>query len=368
MIARGRVGAPCNHDVVSRDSSRRRLVAFLALAGATAVAWLSTVRPALAHGGAPDDAPDLARFILDWTFEPLVAVPLLTVAAGWLALVRRVGRRHPDRPVSAWRTAAFLGGLAAIAVALLSGVEAYDTTLFSVHMVQHMLLTFAAAPLLVLAAPVTQLLRAAAPEVRQRWILPVLHSGPVAVLGHPVVAWLMFTVVMWATHFSPLFDLALEEPLVHDLEHALFLGSALLFWWPVVGADPGPRRMGHAARGLYLLLQMPPNSFLAVAILLATAPLYPHYATLGSPYGIDALADQQLAAGLMWVVSDLVLIGAIMLVIAGWMRHEEREAPAAERRADRERQRISDRADELAARTGQAGDPSGGSGEASRAR
>ncbi|HEY4633077.1 MAG TPA: cytochrome c oxidase assembly protein, partial [Candidatus Limnocylindrales bacterium] len=178
---------------MSRDSSRRRLVASLALVGATAVAWLSTVRPALAHGGAPDDASDLGRFILDWTFEPLVAMPLLIVAAGWLALVRRVGRWHPDRPVSAWRTAAFLGGLAAIAIALLSGVEAYDTTLFSVHMVQHMLLTFAAAPLLVLAAPVTQLLRAATPEVRRRWILPVLHSGPVAVLGHPVVAWLTFT-------------------------------------------------------------------------------------------------------------------------------------------------------------------------------
>ncbi|HSL98348.1 MAG TPA: cytochrome c oxidase assembly protein [Candidatus Deferrimicrobiaceae bacterium] len=338
------------------------------VAGLTAVAWAIVAQPALAHGRAPADAPDLAALVMGWTLEPLVAAGILVAAVAWLALLRRIARFHPERPVSRWRTAAFFGGLAAIAIALMSGIEAYDTTLFSVHMVQHMLLTFAAAPLLVLAAPVTQLLRAATPEARQRWLLPVLHSGPVAVLGHPVVAWLAFTVVMWATHFSPLFNLALEEPLTHDLEHALFLGSALMFWWPVVGADPGPRRMGHAARGLYLLLQMPPNSFLAVAILLATAPLYPHYATLGSPYGIDALADQQLAAGLMWVVSDLVLIGAILLVIAGWMRKEERDAPAAERRADRERQRLSERADELAARVGQAGDTSAGSGEASRAR
>lgn len=341
---------------------RRLFGAGVAVAGLALAAG-----PAAAHGDVPHEAPDLAALLLDWSFEPLVAVPLAVAALAWLALVRQINRLHPEHPVSRWRTAAFLGGLAAIAVALLSGVEAYDTTLFSIHMVQHMLLTFAAAPLLMLAAPITQLLRAASPEVRRRWILPILHSGPVAVMGHPVVAWLTFTVVMWATHFSPLFDIALEDPLVHDLEHGLFLGSALLFWWPVVGADPAPRRMGYAARVLYLLLQMPPNSFLAVAILMAGAPLYPHYATLGSPYGIDALADQQLAAGLMWVVSDLVFIGAILLVVAAWMRREEREAPAAERRAERERQRINDRADELA-RARQARDASPGSGEASRLR
>jgi putative membrane protein len=334
--------------------------------------------PVAAHGAVPLEAPDLASIVLDWSFKPLVAIPMILVALIWLTIVDRVGRLHPDHPVSRWRTAAFFGGLASIAIALMSGVEAYDTTLFSIHMVQHMLLTFAAAPLLVLAAPVTQLLRAASPEARRRWILPILHSRPVAVLAHPVVTWLAFTVVMWATHFSPLFDLALEEPFVHDLEHALFLGSALLFWWPVVGADPAPRRMGYPARALYLLLQMPPNSFLAVAILLATAPLYPHYATLGSPYGIDALADQQLAAGLMWVTADMVFIGAILLVVAAWMRREERDAPAAERRAARERQRIDERADALAARTArgapmavgprQAGEPSSGGSEASRPR
>ncbi len=389
MIPRGRERAPCNHVTVIPASARTRwalprlLGAGLGLVGLALVAT-----PVFAHGDVPVEAPDLASILLDWSLEPLVAIPLVLAALIWLGLVARIGRLHPEHPVSRWRSAAFFGGLAAIAVALLSGVEAYDTTLFSVHMVQHMLLTYAAAPLIVLAAPITQLLRAATPEVRRRWLLPILHSGPVSVVAHPVVAWLTFTAVMWATHFSPLFDLALEEPFVHDLEHGLFLGSALLLWWPVVGADPTPRRMGYPARALYLLAQMPPNSFLAVAILLAGAPLYPHYATLGAPYGIDALADQQVAAGLMWVMADMVFIGAILLVVAAWMRHDELGAPAAERRAARERQRISELADALAARTGrpagaatgagpvdpgataprQAGEPPGGSGEASRAR
>lgn len=189
----------------------------------------------------------------------------------------------------------------------------------------------------------------------------MLHSTVARILGNPVVAWLTFTIVAWASHFSPLFDLALENEAIHSAEHVAFLGAGLLFWWPVVAADPAPRRMSHPVRALYLLLQMPPSSFLGMAILFAASPLYPHYATLGAPYGIDALADQQLAGGIMWFAGDVILIGAILAVVAAWMRHEERDAPAAERRADAERMRLRERADQLArARSGRGdadGDP-----------
>lgn len=317
---------------------------------------LAVITPGLAaaHGPVPADPPTLANLAFGWSFEPFVAIPLLVAAAGWLALVHSVRRLHPSSPVPAFRTAAFLGGLAAIAFALLSGIERYDTTLFSVHMGQHLLLMLVAAPLIAFAAPVTQVLRAAAPAVRRRVLLPVLHSTVAGILGHPVVAWLAFTIVAWASHFSPLFDLALENEAVHTAEHVAFLTAGLLFWWPVVAADPAPRRMTYPVRALYLLLQMPPSSFLGMAILFAAVPLYPHYASLGAPYGIDALADQQLAGGIMWLAGDVVLIGAILAVVAAWMRHEEREAPAAERRADADRARLRERADELArARTAQ---------------
>ena len=82
-------------------------------------------------------------------------------------------------------------------------------------------------------------------------------------VSFPAVAWIAFAAVMWGAHFSPLFDAALENPMAHDLEHALFLGTALLFWWPVVAADPVPWRLAHPSRSLYTFLQMPQNTFLA---------------------------------------------------------------------------------------------------------
>ena len=165
----------------------------------------------------------------------------------------------------------------ALGFALTSGIERYDTTLFSVHMVQHVLLVLVAAPLLALAAPD----HADAPpelsrDTRRRWILP---DPPFAVLRcwrFPVTAWVIFAGVMWASHFSGLFDVALENPLVHDLEHGLFLASALLFWWPAVGCRPGalaaapiPARIG------YVFLQMTQNTFLAVVLLNVTTRALP---------------------------------------------------------------------------------------------
>ncbi len=321
---------------------RPRFLVSLLVAGA----FLALPLSAAAHGPVPAAPPTLANLLLGWRFDPVVAFGLVLAGVAWVLLVARVGRMHPTYPVPLRRTAAFLGGLAAIAFALLSGIERYDTTLFSVHMVQHLLLMLGAAPLIALSAPVTQLLRAASPAWRRR-LIGVLHSGPVAALGHPVVAWVTFTLVLWVSHFSPLFDAALENALVHDAEHIAFLGAGLLFWWPVVAADPARRRLTYPVRALYLLLQMPPSSFLGMLITFANAPLYPHYATLGSPYGIDALADQQVAGGIMWLAGDVVFIAAILIVVAAWMRHEERDAVPAERRADTQRALLRERADLL---------------------
>ncbi|HET8786263.1 MAG TPA: cytochrome c oxidase assembly protein [Candidatus Limnocylindrales bacterium] len=348
---------------------RSRFVALALLAVLTTGFFLPAA--VAAHGAVPHDPPTFASLILGWRFDPLIAVALAAAAIAWLVLVRRVGRAHPGNPIPARRTAAFMGGLAAIAIALLSGIEQYDTTLFSIHMVQHLLLILIAPPLLAYAAPVTQVLRVASPAWRRR-LVGVLHSGPISALSHPVVAWLTFTLVMWISHFSPLFDAALENRIVHDAEHAAYLAAGLLFWWPVVGADPAPRRLSYPVRALYVLLQMPPSSFLGMLITFATSPLYPHYATLGAPYGIDALADQELAGGIMWVGGDVVLITAVLLIVAAWMRHEERDTTAAERRVDAERARLRERADVLALRRagpdGQAGERPAGMGDSSSSR
>jgi putative copper resistance protein D len=246
--------------------------------------------------------------------------------------------------------AAFLLGLAVIAFALMSGIDAYDTTLFSVHMVQHLLLTLVAAPLIALGAPITLLLRAATPDVRHRLILPILHSRGLRVASFPVVSWLVFAGVMWGTHFSPLFDASLENPLVHDLEHALYLGAGLLFWWPAVGLDPSPWRMPHPVRAMYVFTQMPQNTFLAVTILNSGSVLYAHYATLVRPWGPTPLADQQTAGGIMWVGGDLLFLSAMAAILAGWMAFEGRREAVVDRRLEREREAIRAREVQLAER------------------
>jgi putative copper resistance protein D len=304
------------------------------------------------------------NLLLGWSFEPALALPLLGAALVWLALVRRVNRAHPDHPVPPVRSASFLGGLLAIAFALQSGIERYDTALFSIHMVQHLLLTMVGAPLIALGAPITLLLRAASPALRRRWILPGLHSRAARVVGHPILATVLFAGVMWGTHFSPLFDRALEDRLAHDVEHLAFLAAALLFWWPAVGLDPGAYRMSHPARILYTFLQMPQNTFLAVAISFAPGPLYPHYTTLARPWGPDPLVDQQIAGAIMWVGGDLLFLAAILALVAGWSHREERESATRERRDDAQLAALRAREAAFAARRASA--PDSGAAEGAR--
>ncbi len=352
--ARGRArdhGPATDHRLASdhgpsreRATSRLRLAVASSIATALAVlAAAMSAGPAVAHGPVPPDPPTALNLVFGWSYEPALILPVLAVGIAWWRMLNAINRAHPRHPVPGMRRWSFLAGLAVILIALQSGIERYDTTLFSIHMVQHILLALVAPPLLALGAPITQLLRASSPATRNRWILPVLRSRPVWFLSHPVVAWVLFASVMWGTHFSPLFDLSLENRLVHDFEHALYLGSGLLFWWPIVGLDPAPHRMGHPGRILDLFMQMPQTSFLSMAILFAGQPLYPHYATLNSPYGIDALADQQLAAGIMWFVGDVIFMVALLVVLAGWIRSEERGTAAAEHRADVEREAIRER-------------------------
>jgi putative copper resistance protein D len=311
--------------------------------GGLAAAVFVGAGPALAHGPTPAEPPTLTSLLFGWTFEPLPTLGIAAAVLWWRWAVRKVAREHPGNPVPRRRTVYFSLGLLAIAFALLSGIEAYDTTLFSIHMVQHILLVLVAAPLLALSGPVTLLLRVSSPATRHRLILPILHSRVMRVLAFPPVAWILFAATMWVSHFSPLFDLALEDPLIHDLEHILYLGTALLFWWPAVAVDPSPYRMSHGARAIYHFLQMPQNTFLAVVILGATAPLYAHYATTGRTWGPTPLEDQHMAAAIMWLVGDLIFLSAVLLILYDWMRREARDTVRIDRRAEAEMAAIRER-------------------------
>lgn len=225
----------------------------------------------------------------------------------------------------------FLAGIAALTLALATPLAVYGDAFFSAHMVQHLALIFGAAPGIVLGAPVALAMRSSSAPTRRK-LSAVVHSRAVAALGHPVVAWVVFAGVMWASHFSPLFDLALENEAVHVLEHSVYLAAALLFWWPVAGVDPGARTLSHPLRVAYLALALPQGSWLGLAIYSSSGVLYPHYATLARSWGPSPLADQRIAGIIMWVGGDLLFVGALALTITVWARHERLEARRIDRR------------------------------------
>jgi cytochrome c oxidase assembly factor CtaG len=327
-----------------------RVLGAAASTAASVATVLTLAAPVAAHGPAPAEPPTVASLLLGWTFPPVPTLAIIAALVWWRWAVGRVNAAHPANPVPRRRSVYFCLGMAALAVALLSGIERYDTTLFSVHMVQHLLLTMVAPPLLALSAPITLVLRLSSPDTRRRWILPALHSRIVRILAFPVVAWIIFAAVMWASHFTPLFDAALDDLALHYLEHALYLGAGLLFWWPAVAVDPAPWRMTHPVRAMYVFLQMPQNTFLAVVLLGATSVLYPHYATLERTWPPTPLADQQAAAGIMWLVGDTIFLVAILAILWSWMRAERRDAPRQDRRAAAEMAAIRVRERALAER------------------
>lgn len=292
---------------------------------------------ALAHGQVAPE-PRWPDILFAWGIDPLPLLGIVVAAIGYVWLVRRVAQRHPRNPVPAGRSWAWFGGLAAVVAALLSPIETSSGTLLTVHMVQHLLLQFVAAPLLLLGAPVTVLLRAVGPTPR-RALLVVLHSRLVRALTFPILAWFLFAAVNWGWHLSSLYDYALGVEWVHYVQHLTLFGAALLFWFPVIGADPGPWRLPYPMRLFYLFLAMPQNSFLGVAILNAAAVLYPHYATTVRDWGPSAIVDQQAAGTLMWVWGDLTFLLAMVLVIAAWINQEERRSAREEARLDAEEAR-----------------------------
>ncbi|MEO6714863.1 MAG: cytochrome c oxidase assembly protein [Mycobacteriales bacterium] len=268
--------------------------------------------------------------LLQWQFDPSVVAGMLAMLALFRYGVRSARRRGAT--VAATRVRYFAAAMAVMALALLSPIATLSEERFSVHMVEHLLLLFGTAPLLALSAPVTLALQAASSDVRRRVLLRTLASRPVKMLSHPVLAWVTFATVMYASHFSSLYDAALRHPLLHGLEHLLYLAAAALFWWPVIRRDPVPGSFPWPARLLYLGLAMPYQSLLGLAIYSSRSPLYPTYLEYRDRAAV--VDDQQLAGAIMWIVGDVLMLVAIGLAAVGWVRHEGRETERVDAKLD----------------------------------
>jgi putative membrane protein len=260
---------------------------------------------------------------VDWSLDPLTVLSLASAGAIYLMADHRVRHGRTPNRIERWRRRAFLAGLLVIFAALQSPIEAGATTSFSIHMVQHLLLTMVAAPLLVLGAPMVLALRAWHGTPR-RALASALRSAPVRLVTNPLVAWSLFIGVMWGVHLTWIYDSTLRNQGVHVAEHAAFLVTAVLFWMPVVGADPIPSQISHPARILYLFLAMPAMAFLGLALVSSRHVLYPTYAQV---QGIArALVDQRAAGAIMWGGTMILIVPAMAFVLLDWMRADEREA------------------------------------------
>lgn len=262
--------------------------------------------------------------------EP-VPLGVATAALGYLVADGRVRRAHGRVPRPR-ACLAFFAGLGVVVIALTGPIDAAVTTSFSIHMVQHLLITMVAPPLLLLGAPITLALQAW-PGTPRRWLLATLRSGPARLFGNPVVAWGLFFVVLWGIHFTWIYEAALHNNGLHALEHVALLVTALLFWMPIVRADPAPSGLSYPARILYLFAAMPAMAFLGLTIVTSRHVLYPTYA---HAVGVArALADQRAAGAIMWAGTMVLIVPALGFVLLDWMRADEREAARVDARLDR---------------------------------
>lgn len=272
-------------------------------------------------------APTIVRLASTWELDPAVAAWTVAAAVAYVVAARRTRRWR------AGRTACFLAGLAVVAISLQSGLDVYGTQLLSVHMVQHLGLTMVAAPLLVAGAPFTLALRTLPPAGRRA--LARLLTGPVgSALSRPWVGLAQFVVVMLATHLTGFYELALRHEGVHALEHVLLLSSALVYWAPLVGADPVRHAPGWLGRTLSLLVAMPAMSLVGVVLEISGHVRYHAYLAPARAMGISALTDQHDGGAIMWVWGTV--IGAVLMVVLCWaaLAQEERAARAREVYAD----------------------------------
>lgn len=277
---------------------------------------------ALAHVPSGPVGPEEA--FASWSLDPFLLVALLVGVGGFARGLRAVWRRAGvGRGVSRGQAACLGAGLLALAVALLSPLDTVGAVLFSAHMLQHMVLMLVAAPLLALGLPGYTLLWALPPRVRQglarvwqaRGLRPWLQ-----VLGSPLVLLVLHTAAVWAWHLPALYNAALASNAVHALEHACFLGTALLFWWRVrTGA-------GSGAALLYVFAAALQSGVLGVLITLAPTAWYPVQARGAEGWGLTALEDQQLAGLLMWVPGNVVYLVAALGLTLAWLRAAEQRA------------------------------------------
>jgi putative copper resistance protein D len=278
------------------------------------------------------------RVFTEWGIDPVLTVLTVWVTGLYLFGVWVLRSRGDSWPVG--RTLAFVvGGMGTFAFATSSGLAAYDTTLLSAHMVQHMFLSMLVPLFLALGAPVTLMLRTL-PGRPRGWLLAVLHSRVAKVLTFAPLTFLLFVISPWALYFTGWYDATLRSDFLHEMMHVHLVLVGSLFFWPLVGVDPVPGRVAYPFRLLMVFLTLPFHAFLGVTImgqeeLIADEWYRSLPAATGMTWLPDPADEQHLAGGILWGSGDLVGLVFLAVLFTQWVRSSMREAAREDRRLDR---------------------------------
>ncbi|MFC4119264.1 cytochrome c oxidase assembly protein [Nonomuraea zeae] len=341
------------------DLEAGRPRAFTRLAGGEMVLMLATIGVAVALSRTPppefsipaDRAFELLGFPLPpeltianvfslWWFDLFFATVAGALAGLYALGVRRLRQRGDSWP---WgRTASWFAGVALLVFATQSGLARYAKVMFDVHMIEHMTLSMVVPIFLVLGGPVTLALRALKPAAKRgdrgprEWITTILHSRFTKVVTHPVIATSIFIASTYALYFTPLFESAMQEHLGHIWMTLHFLISGCLFFWVIIGVDPGPDRLPHVGRLLMLFVTMPFHAFFGIALMMmGTVIAADWYEPLGRSWGDTLLQTQQDGGAIAWGFGEIPTLIVLLAIAVQWYKDDDRQARRADRRADR---------------------------------
>jgi putative membrane protein len=291
------------------------------------------------HGMTMDLPPFTLGRGLAWSSDPYFLIAGLLALALYAWGVARLLRRGDRWPVG--RSVAFAAGVLTLLLVMCTGLDDYGMIMFSVHMVQHMIISMLSPILLLLGAPITLALRALPVAGRghtgpRELLLKLLHSRFVRIVTHPAFTIPLFIASLYGLYFTPLFDFLMASRTGHLVMMTHFLLVGLAFFWPIMGVDPGPHRPGYVLRMLELFAGMPFHAFFGIALMMASTPLVGTYQHPPGSLGIDALSDQTAAGGIAWGFSEVPSMLVLLALLFQWYRAEQRQARRSDRAAERD--------------------------------
>lgn len=295
--------------------------------------------------------------LLAWRFSPVVTALALAAAAGYLAGVIRLNRRHPSRRWPWPRAASFLAGVAVVVVAVEGSPEVYGHVLFWVHMVQHLMLIMVAPWLLCLGLPLTLLLRTVRGRARRR-IVRAVRSRVGAFATFPLVTLSFYVLVIVGIHLTSFMQAMMEHPVLGSVEQVLYLVSGYLLFSQVLSAEPSRWDMSYPLRMFQLFLAMSADTVVGVILLQATHPWFAAYAAMPRMWGPSPVADLRDGGAVMWMGGDGLMFLMMLVVAAQWLTDSRPEASRAGRWLESARRSALATTGHEAAETG--GVPAGG--------